>query len=136
MSYTKQTWTKGDIVSADKLNHIEDGIESASSGGGSVTYDIIVKCDGANPETMTDEDLHLVEGDFESAVAKIEDEDYITAILYQSGEDEGAFYMDSDIAAIQYDRENSYIRISTDFNTVYLTADGLSIAPPTSDNNE
>ena len=31
MSYTKQTWATGDIVTADKLNHIEDGI----AGGGS-----------------------------------------------------------------------------------------------------
>ena len=26
MSYTKQTWQTGDIITADKLNHIEDGI--------------------------------------------------------------------------------------------------------------
>ena len=31
MSYEKQTWQTGDIVTADKLNHMEDGIES--SGG-------------------------------------------------------------------------------------------------------
>ena len=31
MSYTKQTWATGDIVTADKLNHMEDGI----AGGGS-----------------------------------------------------------------------------------------------------
>ena len=33
MSYTKNTWQTGDIVTAEKLNHMEDGIESA--GGGS-----------------------------------------------------------------------------------------------------
>ena len=34
MAYEKQTWANGDIITADKLNHIESGIESASSGGG------------------------------------------------------------------------------------------------------
>lgn len=28
MAYEKQTWNNGDIITADKLNHIEDGIEN------------------------------------------------------------------------------------------------------------
>ena len=28
MSYEKQTWTTGDVITAEKLNHLEDGIES------------------------------------------------------------------------------------------------------------
>lgn len=28
MSYNKQTWQTGDIITADKLNHMEDGIAS------------------------------------------------------------------------------------------------------------
>lgn len=28
MAYEKQTWNNGDVISADKLNHIEDGIEN------------------------------------------------------------------------------------------------------------
>ena len=31
MSYTKQTWNNGDTITADKLNHIENGIESFGS---------------------------------------------------------------------------------------------------------
>ena len=34
MSYTKQTWQTGDVITADKLNHMEDGI---AAGGGSST---------------------------------------------------------------------------------------------------
>ena len=34
MSYTKQNWKTGDIISAEKLNHIEGGIEEAAQGGG------------------------------------------------------------------------------------------------------
>ena len=36
MAYTKQTWNNGDIITADKLNHIEDGIAEGGSGGGGV----------------------------------------------------------------------------------------------------
>ena len=31
MSYEKQTWTTGDTITAEKLNHMEDGIESYSN---------------------------------------------------------------------------------------------------------
>ena len=33
MSYEKQTWAKGDIVTSAKLNHMEDGIAGAGGGG-------------------------------------------------------------------------------------------------------
>lgn len=33
MSYTKQTWTTGEVITEEKLNHMEEGIEDA--GGGS-----------------------------------------------------------------------------------------------------
>lgn len=33
MSYTKQTWATGDLITAAKMNYIEDGIEAASEGG-------------------------------------------------------------------------------------------------------
>ena len=29
MSYTKYTWVTGEVITADKLNHMEDGIEAA-----------------------------------------------------------------------------------------------------------
>ena len=32
MAYEKQTWQSGDVITAAKMNHIEDGI--ASGGGG------------------------------------------------------------------------------------------------------
>ena len=28
MAYEKQTWTCGETITADKLNHMEDGIEN------------------------------------------------------------------------------------------------------------
>lgn len=32
MEYEKQTWVTGNRITAEKLNHMEDGIESANSG--------------------------------------------------------------------------------------------------------
>lgn len=43
MAYEKQTWECGETITAEKLNHIEDGIESASSGGG--TAPLIIRAD-------------------------------------------------------------------------------------------
>lgn len=36
MTYEKQTWECGETITAEKLNHIEDGIADASSGGGTL----------------------------------------------------------------------------------------------------
>lgn len=33
MSYDKNTWQTGDVITANKLNHIEDGIAGAGGGG-------------------------------------------------------------------------------------------------------
>ncbi len=41
--YEKQTWNTGDVITEEKLNHMEDGIASGGSGGGTFfvgsTYD-------------------------------------------------------------------------------------------------
>lgn len=39
MAYTKQTWACGDEITAEKLNHIEDGIAEGGSGKFVVTID-------------------------------------------------------------------------------------------------
>ena len=33
MNYEKQTWERGETISADKLNHMEEGIANAGGGG-------------------------------------------------------------------------------------------------------
>lgn len=33
MAYEKQEWKNGDTITAEKLNHMEDGIESVGGGG-------------------------------------------------------------------------------------------------------
>lgn len=34
MSYVKNEWGTGDVITAEKLNHIEDGVANAGGGGG------------------------------------------------------------------------------------------------------
>ena len=41
--YEKQTWKNGDVITEDKLNHIEDGI---ATGGGIYTYGEVAAFDG------------------------------------------------------------------------------------------
>ena len=38
MSYDKQTWQRGDVITANKLNHMEDGI---ATGGGVLVVNLI-----------------------------------------------------------------------------------------------
>lgn len=40
MSYTKQTWVSGDIITADKMNHIESGVYTISEKNDKNTTDI------------------------------------------------------------------------------------------------
>lgn len=37
MAYTKQNWSTGDLITAEKLNHMEDGINEAQGSGGTST---------------------------------------------------------------------------------------------------
>ena len=62
MSYSKQTWVTGDIVTAEKLNHMEDGIANSD-------YDIIIKLDTRLLNAYND-NLHIVSGSYTSASAK------------------------------------------------------------------
>lgn len=39
MSYTKNTWATGDTITADKLNHIENGIAAGGAMVVNATYD-------------------------------------------------------------------------------------------------
>ena len=40
MSYEKNTWNKGDVITANKLNHMEDGIAGAGGGAGVLTVTV------------------------------------------------------------------------------------------------
>ena len=63
MAYTKNTWRTGDIVSSQKLNHMEDGIANAGGtlviGGFSFYNDAI---SGTSDKTWQEIDNALAEG--------------------------------------------------------------------------
>ena len=70
MAYTKQTWATGDTITAAKLNHMEDGIEGASS-----VYDAVVllthAANSGNDDT-TNLTPSIVSGTYAACAAKLE----------------------------------------------------------------
>ena len=40
MAYEKQTWTNGEVITQEKLNHMEDGIANADSEDSIVIVDV------------------------------------------------------------------------------------------------
>ena len=71
MSYTKQTWETGDIITAEKLNHMEDGI---SEGGGGVLV------------------VHDVDGTLDKTWQEIYDAPFAIMKIHQTGEGSEAAY--------------------------------------------
>ena len=56
MSYEPTNWQKGDIITAEKLNKIENGVVSASSSGGSGVFEIYFEVywdEDANADVVT-----------------------------------------------------------------------------------
>ena len=62
MSYTPHTWTSGEVVTAAKMNALEQG---AASGGG---YDLVLKCDYT--EDIFEGNVTIESGTFSAAFAK------------------------------------------------------------------
>lgn len=55
MAYDKQTWIKGEIITAERLNHMENGI------GGGDTFTIHVSATGNPGQTTTYSDIAIAE---------------------------------------------------------------------------
>lgn len=54
MSYTKNSWSTGDTITATKLNHLEQGVYDASEGaGGTVRVPFTVEVDAQGHLTAT-----------------------------------------------------------------------------------
>ena len=69
MAYEKQTWTTGEVITADKLNHMEDGI--SGSGGSTIEPITITITYDSDTETYTANKTYL---DFQSEWANWVDE--------------------------------------------------------------
>lgn len=79
MSYVKQTWQTGDVVTSAKLNHMEDGI--AAAGSVLVVHDV----DGTLDKTW--QEIH----DALPLVCAMKNEGYYKWVEYATSE-EGEFY--------------------------------------------
>lgn len=80
MSYEKQTWVNGEVITADKLNHMENGIGEGS--GGTVTINARVTRDAQSGECTIEE----LDKTFEEVVSLFENgTDFRVAVeLYES----------------------------------------------------
>ena len=48
MAYEKQTWQTGDVITQEKLNHMEDGIAGAGGGSSISIIDVPLTVDGGD----------------------------------------------------------------------------------------
>lgn len=86
MSYDKTTWQSGDVITAVKLNNIEDGIANAS-GGSSLLEPMTITLNITNQTIGTGTEQGI---SIEVYGTQDEDTGAIKAVL----EDEGAYYLE------------------------------------------
>ena len=102
MSYTKQTWNNGDIITAEKLNHIEDGI----SVNNITVFDLINNDQGSMPYFETNATYNDVYQAMENGLAyfKIIQDDGINNCSIES-----CYYSDGYIVRFVIDGSEVYL---------------------------
>lgn len=75
MAYEKQTWTTGEVITAEKLNHMEDGI--AGAGGSTIEPITITITYNSDTETYT---ANKTYNDFEVEWANCSDELFASSV--------------------------------------------------------
>lgn len=103
MAYEKQTWNCGDTITADKLNHIEDGIADASGGGGSDIFTVNLTIDPESPSQSPTVDKTFAE--IKSAILSGKNVLANIKTIYQ-----GALLGVSSIAQVSYATQEDVIR--------------------------
>lgn len=83
MSYTPHTWVNNETITAEKLNNIEDGVQEAAQSGGGI--DALIYRPNS---TVGDQ----VVGDFDAALAKVQQGIPLVAMLANYSEFSGGFY--------------------------------------------
>ena len=112
MSYTKQTWTTGDTVTATKLNHMEDGIAGAGA-----SYDVVIQADTSLSDGgITSANLHLISGDYATIVAKAVAGNPVSALVYGYYEEDGVKVFMNSFVYIEIVEEES-VRLVTQYNS-------------------
>lgn len=118
MSYEKHTWTNGEVITADKLNHIEGGIAEGGSVGGSLVINTTME---GTTETF-DKTCAEVLGAFLSgspciivhAPAYEGDSPRVSLIYEASGDDQYGYAFSDRNATYNGSTENDYPHASFD----------------------
>ena len=98
MSYTPHTWVDNETITASKLNALEQGVSGAGGGG----FDAVIWFPDSTQGWQ-------VEGDFASALAKVQDGKPIVAIYYGGVQSSSAYiylYAPQICYGFSYDGDN------------------------------
>ena len=125
MNYDKQTWQTGEVITANKLNHMEDGIEAA--GGG---YDLVFETNSDSVDESTE--ATLKSGSYADAAAKFLNGGYVTALVYGgSTRDENFYATTFNVQGVNYDSYtdgdpiiHTYFTFSDIIKRIDLESDG------------
>ena len=81
MSYEKKTWTNGEVITAEKLNHIEDGIANANDGSSGSSNQ-----NGTFYIRYNDEDTTYIVNDYEEIASKLREDIIPVIAISQNGD--------------------------------------------------
>lgn len=122
MSYTEQTWANGDIITAEKLNHMEAGI---AAGG----YDLVFEVNSTDPDvtfSTTISTLTIAEGSIAACVSMMENDRQIPKCAFRGiyGEAGNYFFtLDSDMSSFNIEYNAIYFK-AYNGNVGYMIAIG------------
>lgn len=113
MSYTPHTWVDNETITAAKLNNIEDGVQEAAQSGGGGGLDAVIWFPNSSKG-------YQVSGDFNSALAKVQQGIPLVAAYFESGEEYsyGFTYWVPHLLSCEYFDSNP--------NTIFLMKDSIS----------
>ena len=125
MSYSKTTWASGDVVTAAKLNNLEDGVSEALAGGGGGTgggdvfvVPVTATMDGGTIAFVTDVSL----ADVKAALTAGK----LVIYRFDAGDGVGM--------SVFLANAEAYIAIyyyyESEIDVIYHTADGIQLSPP------
>lgn len=111
MSYEKQTWQTGDVITANKMNHMEDGI--ADAGGGGQPLEITGTENEAGTKVTLDKTFNEIEEAFPNCFVWF-------------GKSDGNEFNKQVVVSVQYDLGKYHVIVGHDGNNHYTTttADG------------
>ena len=84
MSYTKHTWQDDEVITAEKLNNMENGIEGAYASA-NLGYDLIIQCDWFQ-SSIPSEHFTILKGNILDCEDKVDRGEMITGLAVMPSE--------------------------------------------------